>query len=498
MDKLKEKNTDFSLKNLFYFLGLILVSIGINYYSPGIFSSIFFIVILIAYFYSEEEAFWLAFFLVLTDGFFGFFGRYEASISAIPGLPEVEVAQFYVVLSIVKAMQKKKATYRPFYSGFLIVFLVYVVFLILQGFLLGISPKLNVYFRIIKIILPFFLLYSLPKLMDKEKDYRNLFAYLFPVAIVALATQVFTILMVQTPLDYFGATAKIAFKYAREVTETFTYRGIFNTNIIFITTIGALYYLVPGKRQFRISYLTLILAVNFFSIFLSATRGLTATFLIMLFLYLLFVVRVNAKNMLASILVGIVLVAGIASIPTLRLQLKNASDRILTIQKVIEGDLSAGGTLSRFTERGPAVMEKWAESPLTGWGYSDYFFRYNDEHVGNQNLLFHGGILGALLMAAFFAFFVIKFLLRSINLPPGDSARKGLFVFVIGLFGWFVLHSVTVQQFGFWTYAAEGIIQCVFFSFAALVYHNAQPQVDTSPEVTGEKVEKAYSTLTGN
>jgi len=52
------------------------------------------------------------------------------------------------------------------------------------------------------------------------------------------------------------------------------------------------------------------------------------------------------------------------------------------------------------------------------------------------------------------------------RLFPGGQA----YVFVIFLFGWFVLHSSSGQQFSFSTSPANAIIQAIFFSFGAYKY----------------------------
>jgi hypothetical protein len=141
------------------------------------------------------------------------------------------------------------------------------------------------------------------------------------------------------------------------------------------------------------------------------------------------------------------------------------------VESLAEGDLTADGTLSRLTERGPKVMRRWRESPLTGLGFSDRFIISQDGHVGNQNILLHSGIIGACLMAWFFAYFCIRLYNRTILLPRDHPARKALLVFVIFLVGWFLLHSTSEQFFSYYQEAPGiGILYVVFFSFAALIY----------------------------
>ena len=85
------------------YLGLISVTLGVTYYAPAAIRFIWYVIMLVSYSLSKNEPLWLALFLSTSDGFIGFFGLYEATIPLLPGLPEVEVAQFYILLTVVKA-----------------------------------------------------------------------------------------------------------------------------------------------------------------------------------------------------------------------------------------------------------------------------------------------------------------------------------------------------------------------------------------------------------
>ena len=71
-----------------------------NYFSSDIVSGLYFAGTLIAYYRSEDEGFWLPFFLIVSDGFFGFFGLYEAVLQILPGLPPIEIGQIYIGLTM--------------------------------------------------------------------------------------------------------------------------------------------------------------------------------------------------------------------------------------------------------------------------------------------------------------------------------------------------------------------------------------------------------------
>jgi hypothetical protein len=458
------------------FLLLVFTAIGVNYYAPDFMKFAFFATTLVAYFRSKDEGFWLAFFLVLSDGFFGFFGLYGALISLIPGLPPIEVGQVYIALTLVKAAGRP-LPYRVFYSNILGILLIYLVFLLAQGYAIGVSLDMNIQFRLVKWLLPLFMLYSLPRLFQQAEQYRDLFMYLFIVALFALGAQVFTIMTSKAPPQYFGVPGKAWF--AIKVKAGKTYRGLYNEYILLITFFAAFYFLCfrPGK-YFKSWYLFAIILANCASVFLSATRGWVLSFSFVLFFSFLFVLRFSAGRLFSLLLLAGLFLFGAQSLPIIGVQIENAVKRLLTLEKLAEGDLSAGGTLIRLNTRGPRVMKKWAQSPITGWGFSNDFIKAQDVHVGNQNVLMHSGVIGYALMHFFFLFFMAKLFLRSIGLPRGSPTKHALLFFCIFFPGWFMLHSSSQQFFSYYQSCAGGMMQAIFFCMAALTYEISNQELE--------------------
>jgi len=77
-------------KQIAIFLLIIIGTVITTYYTSPIISSLYYLGMLIAYFRSKNEAMWLAVFLVVSDGFIGFFGPYHTTLSMIPGLPPID------------------------------------------------------------------------------------------------------------------------------------------------------------------------------------------------------------------------------------------------------------------------------------------------------------------------------------------------------------------------------------------------------------------------
>ncbi len=116
-------------------------------------------------------------------------------------------------------------------------------------------------------------------------------------------------------------------------------------------------------------------------------------------------------------------------------------------------------------------MRKWRQSRLTGWGFSDVYLENQDMHVGNQTILLHSGIVGAVLMALFFIYFNGKMLMGALAMGEDTPARRVLFVFPIFFLGWFLIHSSTQFYFSYHVLPNIGMIQALFFCLGGLLYH---------------------------
>jgi len=450
-------------------IGLLAIAVWANYFGPGFLATVFFLGTFVAYFLSKDEPFWFVFFLVISDGFIGFFNNYEAVISAIPGLPAVEVGHFYVVLTLVKVI-RKKSTFKPFYNGLLSILLVYLIFLVVQGYVLGVSPELNVQFRIIKHLLPLTLFYTLPRLFDEEKHFRETMTLFIPFAFIALFSQVFTITTGFAPSQMLGLYQN--FGFAADLEKGFVYRGFFSTKMVLISFFAALYYIATDTKHFNKILLYAVVAADFMAAFLSATRGWVICFSFVTFFFLVLVLKLSARRIGLITLTSVIVLTSLMSIPVVYKQFSQAFDRILTLEALATGDMTAGGTLQRLNDRAPRVVNKWKESPLTGWGFSDDFFKYGDYHVGNQNILMHSGILGAFLLALFFVYFQLKLFQQRFKLPRSHPWKAALLIFPIFFMGWFIIHSSSGQQFQYYGSLTDGMSQSFYFSLGAILFRD--------------------------
>jgi O-antigen ligase len=425
------------------------------------------VILLIIYWYSEDEPFWLAFFLVISDGFLGFFGLYIATLSPFPGMPAIEIAQFYIILSVIKARYKNQ-NFVLFFKNILNLMGIYLIFLILLGFALGIDNNINEYFRIVKITLPFLLFYSLPKLFIRSDDFQRFFALIFPITLLAFFSQIFEIIN-SRPLTSFLGVGEIIEK---NLADDEPIRSFYNSGIVFMTLFGALFYSSRKDHKFNYFYLILLTVIACSMAFLSATRGWILGFGIIVILYMIFNVSLKTGRVLNLIILGIAFFFIVVEIPTVNHQVMNAYNRFNTVEKIAEGDVSASETEIRSTLRGPRVINKWKESPIIGFGFSNEFRIYYDPHVGNQNILLHSGIIGFVLMLIFFITFIFKMINARII-----SNDKSLLIFVFVFMGWFLIHSTSGQAFAYMILPVNIIPQAVFFCYGAFCVAKAEKSV---------------------
>lgn len=449
------------------FLSLIAVTLIITYFAATPIKAVWYIILLLFYFFSKNEALWLAVFLSTTDGFAGFFGLYAVMLPVLPGLPEVELAQVYIVLTVIKALQSKNRVFL-FYHKYLQVLFLYLIFLIIWGQLMGFTGELNVYFRVLKGFIPMLLFYSVPRLFINQDAYFRFFKIVFIIVLVAFAAQIFTLLAGISPLEAAGLSIE------EEVDETKEFRVFFNASSTLLGLFGALFYLnrKETRPQTRIFLYIVVFAALAMTVF-SATRGWIISFSLIIILTLLFTGIMRTKRILELMLITVPLLYWALSNPVINNQIAFARERLGAMEAIAGGDLSAEGTLQRLDYRSQRVMTAWRENPVFGWGLSDKGYEYGDGHVGNQCLLAVSGIAGFVLLNGFLIYFIWKILYvynRSIRRVPD---RNSLLVLVFFLAGWFLIHSTSGQQFNYIGMPATIIPQAIFFSFGAFQYERS-------------------------
>lgn len=459
-------------------LALTGFSIIVNYYVPvTLFKDIWFIGLIVFYLRSHDEPFWLALMLILNDGFASFFGIRGVEISSL-GVPDFEFGHLYVLALAYKVVMRDKKI-PIFYSNWLAIFYWFIIILIIRGLIDGLPQEYNIFLRTIRNIFPLLLFFLIPSILIKTEDYERLFSYVFLISVVAFITQMISILTGSTPMVLLGLKEGVI---VDDLSDR-EWRGLFNIGINLMAFFGALFYLAAKKEVFPRAYLYAILIMVYSTVFFSATRGWIVGFGLVLILFFLFLQIVNFKRLLTFTILAAVALQLLLINPRIRTQFNNAIRRTMTLEAVLEGDLSAGGTASRATDQGPAVMKIWRESPLIGWGFSDTYYKHYNIHVGNQTILLHSGIAGFILLTIFIIWFFFKLWRLSIATRIRGEYSSALLVFPIFFVGWFFIHSTSGQQFGYTTGFIFAIPQSIWLAFGATLHRT----IDNSLNATTSK-----------
>lgn len=444
------------------YLVLMSFTLLVTYYASGSVRFIWYLTLLISYLFSRNEALWLAVFLSTADGFIGFFGLYEATIPLLPGLPAVELAQVYILLTVLKAAGRN-ITPVLFYNRYLQVLLLYVIFSVIWGQMMGLTGGLNVYFRVVKGTIPLLLFYSVPRLFASQVVYERFFRIIFITVLLAFAAQLFTLFTGLSPMEAGGI--------AKGDEERDEFRVFYNASSTLMGLFGAIFVInrpgaSPGNRLIPVS----VIIASFAMALLSATRGWIISFSIIIILSVLLTNILRTRRTILLVMIIIPVVALALSNPVISRQIGYARERLETIEAISEGDLTAKGTLQRLDYRSQRTLGAWRENPVFGWGLSDNGYLYLDDHVGNQSLLALYGVTGFLLLNGFLVYFAYMLIALYFRFPARHPARSTLIIFAVFLLGWFFIHSTSGQQFSFSGMPEKIIPQALFFSFGAFQY----------------------------
>lgn len=431
---------------------------------PRLVTMFWYLILLIWYYLSKDEPFWLAIFLLTTDGFMGFLGLYTVTLQLIPGLPSIELVQFYIILMTIKALGIKKRSF-VFYKKYLALLLFYLAFLIVWGQMMGFNQELKGYFRVLKLTLPLLLFYSVPCLFSEIGTYNRLFSFIFLVLIAAFFTQLFTLITGFSPSGTLELTEE-------QISEAGAYRGFYNISVTLLGLFGSLFYLSINKNTiFNPLYLLFVVFSAFGMVLLSATRGWILGFGFIILLAILITQNIRIKFRISVAIIALVILMSGLSSSKIKEQIQFSFERLATLEELTQGDVTAEGTLLRLDVRGPRVMKKFMENPIFGWGFSDITREYSDGHVANQTILMTSGIIGFSLFIGFLVYFSLKLFIAFKRSSGYSQYKYGFLFFIIFLTGWFFIHSTSGQQFNFMGIPDQIIPQAVFFSFGALIYN---------------------------
>ncbi|CAN5392036.1 hypothetical protein BH10BAC5_BH10BAC5_11130 [soil metagenome] len=455
-----------------YFFALIAGGVFLVYYVPRSLNNLVFIVYFVLYYKSKREYVWIAFlFFILDQPGYLFSGEAKEELhrlplySIIPGF-SFSFTQVFIMVMLVKAYRKFDGV-KLYFKNPMKMFAIYFVFMIFYSVILDYYESYTVlYFQH---ALYFTLFLSLPRLLQSKEQYIRLCYVLCFTMVIVVITQIYILVNGEEfvglfyPNYYYFYQTDIIGYVARAISGTFINMSTFMLILVLLTT---------QNIKVNKTFLNIFFVVCMLSILITGTRGWILGYLIVLpiFLFFTFGNVLRTINVIFTIFIGVTIgYLAYANIPILTNQIDSSVERLTTVEKISEGDESAGGTLLRLTERGPRVMKKFLESPVFGWGFGEQTKLFIDGHVGNHSILLVGGAVGGIIMLYFWVHFLFTVFSVWMNLSSDNPLKSSLFVFIAMFFGIFFIHSTSTQMFGYaieFSPSLKIFFLAFFFTFA--------------------------------
>lgn len=455
-----------SRKDIIELYSLFFLSVLFIYKSPQIIGIIFQLFLLIAFWQSKRDYFWLAFVFIIMSEPGYLFSSSDAlhSFSIWPYSPFGNL-YFSLIFLIVASLKYFKTKLNP--SFFLkINFILIFSYFFIQLIVFGIYKTT----ALIRLTLPWLLIFIFPRMFKKEKDLVNFFNLIFTFVFFILVTQNYKIL---TGLEFstlLGGIASQVVEARGGVEEVeMALRPIYGIFIPFLAIWGSIYFLSVKNNYFSKSYLSLILGLSVFSIFLTATRSwLIASFFLISF-YIVLTSRKPIKTVSQISIITILIFVVIEFLPFLHKQTNLSLQRYETILDFVRGDITAGGTAQRFDVRVKKPLAGFAANPIFGWGVGNEFNRYSDGHVGYHNLLMSSGIIGFTFWMLLWLNFIKK--MSDINkvLRKDHPYKKIPLVLIAFAISILIIHT-SVQWFGYLVGFNNAFMIALLFTLGHRVY----------------------------
>lgn len=432
---------------------------------PQILIKLSFLFLLFIIFNSKDDVFWISWFFVITNAPGRLFTL--TSGSTIYRLPmytlmsgvSLGFSELFLIMYMIKYLSRKTKVFSLF-NKYAKLIIIYGIFTIAYSFILGISQSTLIWS--IRLILPWFWLLILPAFISDPKRIEHSFKLIAPFVFICF------ILSIQAQItgEYLHniLSGESVYGFLGEE-ETDIVRVSHAAHLLFILVFFALFYLSIERKIFNNTYLNLIIIIGFITILLSATRGWIIAILI-LFASVFFMKGYNLMKQFIRMFVIMAFLIYIVQVfyPSFLFQISKSFERLNTLEALTKGDLTAGGTLARLTERGPRVMSEFYKSPIIGWGFSNYYFAHSDMHVGNQSILLQGGIIGYLFWIGIFLLIIYNILTYGRLYYVKLSIGSGIYVILFALIATFAIHSSSMQMWGFY-----GSNQAIIFHWTYLL-----------------------------
>lgn len=472
-------------KIIFWFLVAFFLVYGLPRIGlPTIINQLAFLLLLVYVYRSNDNVLWLTWFFIILDTPGVLFA--SSSGSEIYRLPFFSVSsgfsisfqELFLVTFLLKMFITKNNNKFIFKRYIQLLMILGVVYFMIS-FLIGISGDNIV--RTVRALSSWLWLLIIPYFIKDAESLDRVLKMIIPFVFFAFLSAIQEYF---TGLDI-GQILRGTQSYNIAEPDEALIRIASSDFLLFFALTQSIYQIARGKSSIRNGLLLVVITLSTMTIFLSATRGWIIG-LVILYFSIFFVYGfskiIQTLRITAVIVVLILIIAYI--IPSVSTQAEMAYERVMTLESLAQGDLTAGGTLARITERSPRVMAVWRESPIIGWAFSNKFYAYGDNHVGNQTNLLNLGLLGFLLFNGIYFAILQKTLVWGRSRWRHLNAPNTTIIYVFAMLSIFFMHSTSGSIWTYRTIGAYHVPQLLLaFLFTAIsVAINAQHPTNNSLE----------------
>jgi len=447
------KKTIFS-NEVIQFISLFILSALVIYFTPSVVQTGYFLLLLLFFWRSEKDYFWLALIYVIGKDAGGIFNHLTEEVLKV-GPINLSLIFLFSIVAFVKVYRKHKKVNFLFKKPFKL-YLFYLFFLIYLGLLIygnegGGKSGFRYYFQIFIFLIYLLNFYSIPRILNSLTKIEGFIKLIFITLFLNLLGQIYHILKGIPLFIKYGSPDKEF--YLRDFAEILV-RPVWGHVFILIGAISAMLFYLTKNERFKESYLLVIISLCMVSVFIGATRGWIIALSFMLIGFLLINNKFKSFKFLFIGLsfIGILFISSFV----VRNQISKVYDRLTTLEDLAKGDLSAGGTNSRLSTRHDKVMEVFYKYPIFGGGFSTEVMDKTDQHVGNQNILMAGGIIGYLIVLYFWIYYINKVLKIRNKLSLNNKYRNGLSFMIVIFFSTILIHSSSTSLYGYIAFLKGG------------------------------------------
>lgn len=426
---------------------LFWVTVLFVYKFPIGLDKLYFAIMLFMFWFSKQDYFWFAFFIIISLFPGGFFvdtaGDAVRRLPIFTIIPKASFSVFdvFMIISLLKAIFKgrrlkvKDVLNIKYGSLFLIYLFVITAFhgVTLKTFIS--LPLRGLFFY------TFF--YTFTSLVYKKSDTYKFMYLFFPFVFNELLSQVFLLSTGKNLVNefYMGASSFVVIdKLMGE-----NIRAIANGHsIVILSFIFALALMGDSDKYSSKGYMSIVIILSFLSVIFSATRQSIIMLGFMFILYMIFVNKVKPGLVLQLFFAGIIIffIIDVLNVFNISRIITASFDRLTGAVNFAKGSFEAEDTLEyRLNVRLPIILDNIRGSIFLGYGFSDKFFLYNDGHLGGVLLgILQMGIIGYSILTMFIISIYNKSIFYIKRFGNNNTTSDFIKSFLIGMSGYFLLN----------------------------------------------------------